>query len=154
MTMAEPPIGRACVCERRWMMDRPLIMVLNADREFLALMQELLSEEGYAVEIVLEGQGAFEAILTKMPHLVIIELLVTDPEAGLMVLNKMRLHPMTTRIPVILASTVTRLLRENEAHFRSKGCDFLHKPFELEELLTMVGKYVPPPGGASLEKTR
>ena len=60
------------------------------------------------------------------------------------VLNKMRLHPDTTRIPVILASTTTQLLRDNEANFRAKGCDILPKPFDLEELLTIVGKYVPP----------
>jgi CheY-like chemotaxis protein len=74
-----------------------------------------------------------------------IELVITDPEAGLMVLNKMRLHPKTARIPVIVASTITQLIRDNEEHLQSKGCDILPKPFDLEELLTMVGKYVPPP---------
>jgi DNA-binding response OmpR family regulator len=132
-------------------MDRPLIIALNADREFLALIQEFLGEEGYRVQIALENQGAFEAILAKKPRLVIIELLLTDPEAGLMVLNKMRLHPETVHIPVILASTVTQLLRENEQHLRAKGCDFLQKPFDLEELLTIVGRYVAPAGGARLQ---
>jgi CheY-like chemotaxis protein len=61
-----------------------------------------------------------------------------------MVLNKMRLHPQTTHIPVVIASTTTRLLRDNEQRLRSKGCDILPKPFNLEELLTIVGKYVPP----------
>ena len=61
-----------------------------------------------------------------------------------MVLNKMRLHPDTTHIPVIIASTISQLILDNETHLRSKGCDILQKPFDLEELLTMVGKFVQP----------
>lgn len=147
-------MGSASVYERRSLMEHPLIIVLNTDREFLHMIQEFLGEEGYAVQVVLESPGAFEHILTNRPRLVIIELVITDPEAGLMVLNKMRLHPQTTRIPVILASTTTQLLRENEAHFRSKGCDILHKPFDLEELLTMVGRFVSPTAKAPLEEAR
>src|SRR5262245_34420234 len=119
-------------------MERPLVMILNADRAFLELMREFLSEEGYAVRILRENQAAFEAILAERPQLVMIELMINDPEAGLMVLNKMRLHPDTTHIPVIIASTTTQLIRDNEEHLRSKDCDILPKPFDLEELLTMV----------------
>src|SRR4051812_43490524 len=129
-------------------MERPLLLVLNADMAFLEMIQEFLGEEGYEVVIMRENQAAFEVILERKPRLVMIELIITDPESGLMVLNKMRLHPETTHIPVILASTTTQLLRDNEVHFRSKGCDILPKPFDLEELLTIVGKYVPPPSPA------
>ena len=125
-------------------MERPLIIVLNADMDFLAMIREFLCDEGYEVLIVQENQSAFEVIGERRPRLVMIELLITNPEAGLMVLNKMRLHPETTHIPVIIATTTTQLIRDNEAHLRSKGCDFLAKPFDLEELLTIVGKYVLP----------
>lgn len=125
-------------------MERPLVIILNADLSFLELMREFLSEEGYNVRIVGENTSAFETILAERPQLVIIELMIHDPEAGLMVLNKMRLHPVTRKTPVIIASTTTQLIRDNEEHLRSKGCEILPKPFDLEELLTMVGKFVPP----------
>jgi DNA-binding response OmpR family regulator len=126
-------------------MERPLLMAVNADMAFLEMIRDFLNDEGYEVIIMRENQAAFEVIVERKPRLVMIELLITDPESGLMVLNKMRLHPETTHIPVILASTTTQLLRDNEAHFRAKGCDILPKPFDLEELLTIVGTYVPPP---------
>jgi hypothetical protein len=44
---------------------------------------------------------------------------------------------------VILASTTTQLLRDNEAHLRAKGCEFLTKPFFLEELVLLVNKLAP-----------
>ena len=126
-------------------MERPLVVVMNADRTFLEMMSEFLTEEGYDVLIVQEGPEAFDIIKNRMPAVVLLELLVTDPERGLMVLNKMRLHPETARIPVIIASTVTQLIRDNEPHLRAKGCDILQKPFELEELLSMMGKYIRSP---------
>jgi CheY-like chemotaxis protein len=92
-----------------------------------------------------ENDAAFQAILDRQPSAVMIELVITDPEAGLMILNKMRLHPKTRHIPVIIASTTTQLIKDNEAHLRSKGCEILVKPFDLEELLTVVEKFVPPP---------
>jgi CheY-like chemotaxis protein len=109
------------------------------------MRKEFLEEEGYEVVILQENSASFKTILERKQLLVIIDLIITDPDAGLMVLNKMRLHPQTTHIPVIIASITTRLLQDNEQHLRSKGCDILPKPFDLEELLTMVGKYVPPP---------
>jgi len=112
------------------------------------MIREFLMDEGYDAITLHENQAAFQAILDKMPRLVMIELVITNPEAGLMVLNKMRLHPETAHIPVIIATTTTQLIRENEAHLRSKGCDFLAKPFDLEELLTIIGKYVPPPAAS------
>jgi CheY-like chemotaxis protein len=126
-------------------MERPLIIILNTDRFFLELMGELLRDEGYDTLIQTESQEAFEVILRRQPHLVIIELLITDPERGWMVLNKMRLHPQTAKIPVVIASTATQLIRDNEQHLREKGCNILLKPFDLEELLTMVSKMIPPP---------
>jgi CheY-like chemotaxis protein len=81
---------------------------------FLDMIREFLSEEGYEVIVMHESQAAFEVILERKPRLVIIELLISNPEAGLMVLNKMRLHPETTHIPVVLASTTTRLLRDKK----------------------------------------
>jgi DNA-binding response OmpR family regulator len=96
-------------------------MILNADRAFLELMREFLSEEGYDVRILSEDNAAFEAMLAEKPRLVMIELVITDPEAGLMVLHKMRLHPKTARIPVTIASTITQLIRDNEEHLQSKA---------------------------------
>jgi len=126
-------------------MERPLIIIINADMAFLDMMREFLRDEGYEAITVQEKAEVFQIILNRKPQLVIIELLIHDPEAGLMVLNKMRLHPQTARIPVIIASTATQLIRDNEEHLRAKGCDILRKPFELEELLTMVERMIAPP---------
>jgi len=123
-------------------MPRPLIIVLNHDEAFLEMICDFLTEEGYKSVPTHEDHKAFELIKQRQPQIVFIELVITDPESGLMVLNKMRLHPETKHIPVIIASTVTQLLRDNEEHLRKMGCDILQKPFDLESLLAIVGKHV------------
>jgi CheY-like chemotaxis protein len=122
--------GFPLVCVKRKPVERPLIVITNADRTFLQMMSDLLIGEGYEVIISEESQATFEVIKRRLPALVIIELLILDPEVGLMILDKMRLQPDTSRIPVIIAPTATQLLRDNEEHLRVKGCDILQKPFE------------------------
>lgn len=119
-------------------MARPLVIITNADQVFLDMMAEVLNDAGYDALTVKESHHAFELVRERQPALVIIELLIIDPERGLMIVNKMRLDPSTTTIPVIIASTSTPLLRDNAAHLRAKRCEMLQKPFDLEELLALV----------------
>lgn len=124
-------------------MTPPVVAVVNADREFLELMAELLRDEGYEAIIVHENATAYPILKQRMPALIVLELIITNPEAGWMVLNKLRLDPQTAHIPIIIASTATDLIARNEANLREKHCDILLKPFDLEEFLVMVAKYAP-----------
>jgi CheY-like chemotaxis protein len=119
-------------------MKRPLIAVVNQDTIFLQLMEELLSEEGYHTYIEKEGDKAYVSIKKHKPELVILDIRISYPEGGFKVIDLMRLDPETAHIPLILCSTATNLLRENEARLREKQCDILMKPFKIDELLTKV----------------
>jgi CheY-like chemotaxis protein len=101
-------------------MERSLIAVVNSDEAFLEMMQEFLEDEGYEAVTLKQNHRAFEQIKARKPQLVFIELVLTDPESGWMILNKMRLDPQTTTIPVIIASTATDLIARNEEHLRAK----------------------------------
>jgi CheY-like chemotaxis protein len=123
------------------MSNSPLIAIVDNDLSFLEMMGQLLGDEGYEPLVLDTNSDAFAIIRQRQPQLVIIELLIMDPDYSWLVLNKMRLDPQTAHIPVIISSTATDLLQRNEAHLRSKRCDILLKPFELEDLLVMVSKY-------------
>lgn len=125
------------------MEERPLIFVVNADETFLEMMAELLMDEGYNARTINENSDVFTAIKVAKPKLVVLEMLLINPESSWMILNKMRLDPETAHIPVIIVSTATDLIQRNEENLRAKHCDILLKPFELEELLVMVSKYAP-----------
>jgi CheY-like chemotaxis protein len=125
-------------------MKRPLIAVVNQDTVFLQLMEELLSEEGYHTYIEKEGDKAYVSIKKHKPDLVILDIRISYPEGGFKVIDLMRLDPETAYIPLIICSTATNLLRENEAHLREKQCDILMKPFQIDELLTKVQAIIGP----------
>jgi CheY-like chemotaxis protein len=114
-------------------------------RFFLSLMEELLGEGGYNTYIEKEGDKAYASIVKHKPDLVVLDIRLNNPEAGFKVIELVRLNPETTHIPMIICSTVTQLIRDNEMRLREKNCDVLLKPFHLEELLTKVQAMLGPP---------
>jgi CheY-like chemotaxis protein len=120
-------------------------VIVNTDPSFLELMRELLFDEGYDTLTCTESQEAFEITRQRQPQLLILELLITDPQRGWMLVHTMRVHPQTANLPIIVATTAAQLIRDNEAHMRSQGCNVLLMPFDVDELLTMVDMIVPAP---------
>ena len=114
------------------------VTVVNDHAEFLALLTEFLTEEGYEVTTIPKHQGAFEQIKASKPDVVICDLIFDNLPAGWAVLDMLYLDPATRAIPVILCSAATRQVQEAAASFAGKGIIWLEKPFELETLLNLL----------------
>lgn len=114
------------------------ITVVNDHPEFLALLHEFLTEEGYDVTAIPKHQGAFEQIKASLPDIVICDLIFDNMPAGWAVLDMLYLDPSTRSIPVILCSAATRPVQEAVPSFAGKGILWLEKPFALETLLEML----------------
>jgi DNA-binding response OmpR family regulator len=119
-------------------MSAPLIAIVNDDTTFLQLMTDLLSDEGYATIIEKERGDAPKVIREHQPDLVILDIRMDHPESGMQILEIVRLDPQTTSVPVIICSADHQFLRDKEPLLRSKHCDILEKPFDLNDLLTKV----------------
>ena len=114
------------------------VTVVNDHPEFLALLQEFLTDEGYEVTVIPKHQGAFEQIKESQPDVVICDLIFDNMPAGWAVLDMLYLDPATRPIPVILCSAATRQVQESAPSFAGKGIIWLEKPFALEALLTLL----------------
>lgn len=114
------------------------ITVVNDHPEFLALLAEFLSEEGYSVTALPKHQGAFEQIKSSKPDVIICDLIFDNIPAGWAVLDMLYLDPETRPIPVILCSAATRNIQEAVPSLAGKGIIWLEKPFELEKLLDLL----------------
>jgi CheY-like chemotaxis protein len=114
------------------------VTVVNDHPEFLALMREFLTEEGYEVITIPKHQGAFEQIKSSQPDIVICDLIFDNMPAGWALIDMLYLDPATRSIPVILCSAATRQVQEASASFAGKGIIWLEKPFELEALLELL----------------
>jgi CheY-like chemotaxis protein len=119
-------------------MPQPLIAVMNDDTDFLALMYELLTGEGYRCVICKEHDEVYARIKEERPALVILDIRMGAPEAGWTILELLRLDPTTAPMPVIVCSADTIFLRAKEAALRALHCDILEKPFDLDALLLKI----------------
>lgn len=124
------------------------ITVVNDHPEFLDLMIDFLSEEGYEVTAIAKHQGAFQQIKEAQPDLVICDLVFENMPAGWALLDMLYLDPETNCIPLMLCSAAVKQVQEIAPSLAAKGIAWLEKPFRLDDLLaliTTITEREPPP---------
>ena len=118
----------------------PRIAVINDDNDFLSLMEQVLTDEGYDVDLMRTFSLAHEKVRDSQPDAVILDIVAGQQERGWAILELIRLDPRTTRIPVIVCSAAVAALEERRAVLESQGIIALAKPFDLDMLLRAVGE--------------
>lgn len=117
---------------------RARVFCINGSIELLGIMREILSDEGYDVTVLGFVPGIYERIEAAQPALVMIDLVFQEPY-GWRLLEDLWASPATHDIPVIVTSTDQKLLDEARgAPERFGERNYLAKPFDLDELLTLV----------------
>ena len=118
------------------------ILVIDDKAHLLSLMRMILEDEHYQVSILQEGKGAFEHVKSSLPDLIILDLKLAD-SSGLDILRELKDDRATADIPVIVytaavleAEEVHRLVLSNPRHYHD--VHVVQKPFELDNLLTLV----------------
>ncbi len=121
------------------------IVVINDDTTFLTLMQELLTDYGYEAHICKEGTESHETVRAIDPDCMILDIRLDSPETGWLVLEVLKLDPLLTKKPVIICSADIALIQERMAYLKSKGCEVLFKPFDLDDLLGLLRQLIGEP---------
>lgn len=117
---------------------QPLILVINDTREILDRFRDLLSAEGYAVELLSFSTKEIESIAALQPHLIILDLVFDKEYIGWQTLQKVRMHRATEHIPVLVCTAELRKAQEMEGYLAEKGVGVLIKPFDSATLLSQV----------------
>ena len=118
-------------------MDRkPGIVVVEHDPYLGMLLLEVLTEQGYAVHLWTERQGAVELIRQMRPDLVILDLWLRRRGDGWQVYEALQADPATAQIPVVLCSEDTLLGGMDGT--RPGTTTMIEKPFDLDDLLEVV----------------
>jgi len=119
------------------------ILVIDDKSELLHLMRRVLEDEEYQVSILQDGRDAFTQVKAQLPDLLILDLKLGDV-SGQDVLKQLKHDPVTAEIPVIVytaavleAEEVSELVNSDPARYQ--GVRVVQKPFELEDLLDLVG---------------
>jgi CheY-like chemotaxis protein len=139
----------------------PRITVVNDNEQFLALMHDLLSQEGYDVRVVDGDTATIDGIAATDPDLLVIDLrLGSTAPSGWDVLLMARAHEPLREIPVVLCSAdIVELRARADEMAGIADVHVLEKPFRIEEAEELVRRLLerePPPavmGNPQLELT-
>jgi CheY-like chemotaxis protein len=125
------------------------ILIIDDQSQLLSLMRRILEDEQYQVSILQNGKDGFSQMKTLLPDLLILDLKLGNV-SGQDVLMQLKIDPVTAEIPVIVytaavleAEEVARTIADDPNLYQRVY--LVHKPFELEALLTLVEQVVNEP---------
>ena len=112
------------------------ILIVDDDRAIREVLAMVLKDEGFDVDTAANGPDALEQIGRQRPVLVLLDLQMPGM-AGWEVLEHLR--EARVDVPVLFMSAGYRAKAAAE-QYRADG--YLAKPFELDELLAVVKRFV------------
>ncbi|MCY4035671.1 MAG: sigma-54 dependent transcriptional regulator [Hyphomicrobiales bacterium] len=116
------------------------VLIVDDEVDILNLVRDILTEEGYRVRVVTDGEGALKLIEAHPPTLMLLDIwLGKDHSNGLEVLDSVkRTHP---NLPVIMISGHGTI--ETAVSAIKKGAyEFIEKPFNAARLLLLTRRAI------------
>ena len=111
------------------------ILVVDDEANIVDLVVELLEDEGYSVRSALNGEIALAEIERHPPAMILLDMFMPQM-TGLMLWEHLQ-HQGLSDIPVVLMTASPRA-----AEAMQGATDYLAKPFDIEQLLDCVARYV------------
>jgi len=114
------------------------VLVIDDDVSTLELYQVVLEEEGYYLTLLTTPDLAPEAVSTLAPSLILLDLRFHHETDGVGLLERLKGHPVTRPIPVLVCSADHQLLDDLYDRLAAWDCGVLPKPFGLDALLAAI----------------
>ena len=116
--------------------DRPLILVVDDERQICDLVSEILNNAGWKVVAVSNGEEAVEMLKNSRPDLIISDIVMPRMD-GLELIRYVKANEVTSQIPFIF------LTFKDDVDFNIQGRDigadaYLQKPFHPKLLVSVV----------------
>jgi diguanylate cyclase (GGDEF)-like protein len=109
------------------------ILVVDDEPHIRRILQFLLEQEGYEVELAANGEQALAVVERTKPDLILLDIMMPKMD-GFSVLKHLRGNFETRQVPVIML-TAKGESTEKVRGLRGGANDYLTKPFNQEELL-------------------
>lgn len=118
--------------------DRPHILAYDDDRAIRDVYRELLAEEGYRVTLAPVPLSNPDEVVTLRPDVVIIDLMAGRDEIGSGFLARLKAHPDTVSLPVLVCSGDAFRLERMRPWLDAWACAVIEKPFDIDDFLAAV----------------
>ncbi len=117
--------------------EKPKILIVDDNFEFLEELQEMLTQSGYEVETLSDSEKAISRAYVMKPDLILLDLKMC-PKSGFQVADEIRHSFMMKDVPII---AMTGFFTEKEHILMMKLCGiktFILKPFNPLNLIAKV----------------
>jgi CheY-like chemotaxis protein len=120
------------------------ILVVDDDPDILDALKVMLEDEGFSVETANNGHVLQVLDGTNLPSLIVLDVLLSGMD-GRELAEQLRKKPDTKDIPIVMISA-----NPGAAHdcVKRGANEFLAKPFEINDLLSVIKKYIDTPHDA------
>jgi DNA-binding response OmpR family regulator len=123
-------------------MQRRKILIVDDDVDIVRMVGTMLGGQGWDVLSALGGEEALRLVRAERPDLALVDIMMPHMN-GLEVLREARAIAPELRIVMITAfGDVGSYLESRELG----ACEYINKPFESEELLTLIRRALPGDG--------
>lgn len=119
-------------------MDKPLALIVEDDRDIVALFRHVLDLAGYQTEIVLHGKAAVELLAKTTPDIVLLDLNLPGVSGG-DILVRMRADERLKNVPVVVVTAHTNLVES----LTVKPQLVLIKPVNIEQMTNLIQRICP-----------
>lgn len=114
------------------------VIICDDDEGILDVASIVLEEKGYTVLPLGNCDEVQDLVHKEKPDLILMDLWMPG-KGGEQVTKELKSDPDTASIPIIIVSASKNT---KDTALSAGADDFLYKPFDIEELETMVDKYI------------
>ena len=114
------------------------IVIGEDDQAIIEVVKIILQEGGYEPLGVTEAGSIIKTVQKSMPALILLDIWMSGENGG-DIAKKIKMDKETSHIPIVMISA------NNETEHIAKGVGaegFLQKPFNMEDLMAIVDKFV------------
>jgi DNA-binding response OmpR family regulator len=111
----------------------PTVVVIDDEEGVRELLKVGLHQDGFVVHAVADGSAGLEAIRRHQPDCIVLDVMLPQIDGYTLVAMIRRI----TQAPIIMLTALGEV-RDRIDGLRSGADDFMHKPFELEELALRI----------------
>ena len=116
------------------------VLIVDDTLANLQLLTSILKEDGYKVRPATSGAMALQAIVQKLPDLILLDIKMPEMN-GYEVCEELKRHDRTKDIPIIFISALSDIADKVRA-FNVGAVDYINKPFQFEEVKARVSTHL------------
>lgn len=116
------------------------VLIIEDENDLVDSLEKTLRSNGYHVSSALNGQDGLQKAQRERPNLILLDIMLPGLD-GFQVLKRLKNDSGTDLIPVIMLTAKGETSSILEAE-KLEAADYIIKPFELDELLNLIKKYL------------